>query len=49
MAHMQIEHRMHSDELAIYSIKIPVKEYGNTEVIEAKKTEIGNLIEFFLH
>ena len=34
------------DELAIYSIEIPRKEHGTADVLEAKRIEIENLMQY---
>ena len=40
---MQIEHSECFDEMAIYTVEVPVREHKKPEVIEAKQKEIENL------
>ena len=43
---MKIENTECFDDVAIYNVKVKVKEHKRPEVIEAKDKEIGNLEKY---
>ena len=43
---MKIENTKCFDDVAIYTVEVPVKEHKRPEVIEAKDKEIGNLEKY---
>ena len=43
---LQLENKECYDDIAVYSVEVPVKEHKSSDVIEAKKKELENLFKY---